>query len=99
MPNIDLTASNVTRRLSFLAGPLSGVLLIAWAAWVGVGPGLATLCLLGAFGLIILAPLVQFVLLKTSLFRGQYLRVGLMVIVSIWVVLVLGALSGAFNYW
>jgi hypothetical protein len=35
---MKLQSQNVLRLISFLVGPVMGGLLIAWAAWVGVGP-------------------------------------------------------------
>lgn len=96
---MKLQSQNVLRLISFLVGPVMGGLLIAWAAWVGVGPGLATLCLLGAFVLIVLAPIIQFFLLKTLIFRGRYVGACVTVIVTTFGILILGALSGVFNYW
>jgi len=94
-----LTSQNVTRQLYFLAGPLLGGLLLAWAAWVGVGPGLALLCVLGAFVLIVVAPIAQYILLKTRAYRGRYLRACLMVISCSLGLLVIAVFSGAFNFW
>jgi hypothetical protein len=74
---MKLQSQSVVRGISFLMGPLMGCLLIAWAAWAAVGPGLATLCILGTFVLIVLAPIVQFFLLKTSMFQGRYLAAGI----------------------
>jgi hypothetical protein len=96
---MKLPSQRVVRGISFLVGPLMGGLLIAWAAWAGVGPGLATLCILGAFVLIVLAPIIQFFLLKTPMFRGRHLAAALTVIVTTCGILIVAALSGVFNYW
>jgi len=95
----ELMSPNVARRISFLVGPLMGGFLIAWAAWVGAGPGLALICVLGAFVLIVLAPILQFLLIRTQAYRGNYVRACLTVISVSIGILVIAALSGLFNFW
>ena len=96
---IQFLSSSVARRISFVISPLLGSLLVAWAYWVGVGPGLELLCLLGAFMLIVLAPIVQLFLLTTRIYEGRYLKASLTVISASIGILVIAALTGLFNFW
>jgi len=69
--DIDVSKQSRSRRASFFAGALLGISLIALAASIGVGPGAALLSLLGAFVLIVSAPVLQFFLLKTETYKGR----------------------------
>ncbi|MBS0418651.1 MAG: hypothetical protein JSR66_13140 [Proteobacteria bacterium] len=97
--DIDVSSGARTRRVSFFVGPLLGVSLIALAATIGVGPGAALLSLLGAFVLIVLAPVLQFALLKTQKYKERPLAVCIVVIFASIAMLFIAALTGLFSFW
>jgi len=95
----DVSSGSRTRRAALFVGPLLGILLLALAATIGVGPGAALLSILGAFVLIILAPVLQFLLLKTQTYKGRPMAACVVVIFALTALLFVAALSGLFSFW
>jgi hypothetical protein len=60
------------RSLYWLPGPLIAVGLVAFAVVFNVLAGLGFLCMVGAAAFMLVAPLLQFLLLATDIFRGEY---------------------------
>lgn len=83
----------------FIIGPAAGLVLFAAAVALGFGPGFLVLAACGAAGFLVVTPLVQFGLERTSYFS---VRPALATVSGI--SLVLGAIafaiaSGKFFYW
>ena len=86
--------------MCWLAGPAAAVLLVTFTLAGNAGPGFALLVVaVAAPGLIIVAPLIQFGLLRTATFRGRYAAACgtalLWVAALVWV----ATLTGRFNFW
>lgn len=91
--------SRLAATIDWLWGPALGVAIIAWAIIGNVGPGLAALCFLSGLSFILAVPLIQFVLIRTPLFRGQLAAAaGVGIFTTIFVMFLL-ARSGEFDFW
>ena len=84
---------------AWMTGPALGILLLMLALGVGFGPGFLNLSALGAVGLAVGVPLMQFVFNRTKLFAKRPMASSVVAISIVVAGLVGGVLSGAFFYW
>jgi predicted permease len=87
------------RALWWLAGPTVGILVVAWVAWLGTGPGLAFWAVFSGLIFLVGTPLMQFALLRTPKLRGQHAAVGVVALSAIACCAAIAWTSGAFAFW
>jgi hypothetical protein len=88
-----------TRSLLWLPGPLIAIGLVSLSVLNNSGPGFFLLAVFAGFGFMIVAPLVQIVLLRTSRFRGRYAAACRAALTAVTACVFFASLTGAFNFW
>ncbi|HQS60033.1 MAG TPA: hypothetical protein PKZ37_16775 [Gallionellaceae bacterium] len=88
----------------WLWGPALGGAVISWLFVGNIGPGFAILFFLIGICFIVLVPLIQFLLLRTRLFREKVAAAAIasifiMIFVIIFSIIVFAMAGGAFSYW
>jgi len=86
-------------RYSLLIGPALGFAVMSLPFWGGGGPGGFLLCVAVGLALIVFAPVIQVVLLKTNRYRGRYAKACMTAVGIVIAAMFLVALAGAFNSW